>query len=105
VKGLSVFLQADFWQVMDSDNKDRISSSGWEIAYNKPQTINIAIGSFYSLYSYDYFKNTDEKTDVDTFYSDLRYYIQPGLYLDARYQLDRYDIDDHRFIATIGLEM
>lgn len=105
VKGLSVFLQADFWQVMDSDNKDRISSSGWEIAYNKPQTINIAIGSSYSLYSYDYFKNTDEKTDVDTFYSDLRYYIQPGLYLDARYQLDRYDIDDHRFIATIGLEM
>jgi hypothetical protein len=105
MKNLELSLQADFWQVMDSDNEDEILSFGGEIAYEKPKTINISLGSFYSLYRYDYFADADEKTDVYTIYSDIRYYIQPKLYLDARYELDIYDIHEHRFIATLGLEI
>ena len=105
MKDVQLSLQADFWQVMDSDNEDEILSFGGEIAYEKPKTISVSLGSFYSLYRYDYFADTDEKTDVYTVYSDVRYYIQPGLYLDARYELDIYDIDEHRFVATLGLEM
>ena len=105
MKDVELSLQADFWQVMDSDNEDEILSFGGEIAYEKPQTISISLGSFYSLYRYDYFADTDEKTDVYTVYSDVRYYIRPGLYFDARYELDIYDIHEHRFVATLGLEI
>jgi hypothetical protein len=105
MKNVQLSLQADFWQVVDGDNEDEILSFGGEIAYRKPKTINISLGSFYSLYKYDYFADTGEKTDVYTIYSDIRYYIQPKLYLDARYELDIYDIHEHRFIATVGLEM
>ena len=105
MKGVELSLQADFWQVMDSNNEDEILSFGGEIAYEKPKTINISLGSFYSLYKYDYFADTGEKTDVYTVYSDIRYYIKSGLYFDARYELDIYDIREHRFVATLGLEI
>ncbi len=105
MKNVQLSLQADFWQVMDSDNDDEILSFGGEIAYEKPKTINVSLGSFYSLYKYDYFADTGEKTDVYTIYSDVRYYIQPGLYFDARYELDIYDIHEHRFVATLGIEI
>jgi hypothetical protein len=91
--------------VNDHNNRDTITSIGGEIGYTKPQTINISAGSFYSLYKYDYFIDADEKTDVYTVYSDVRYYIQPGLYFDGRYELDIHDIHEHRFIATMGLEL
>ena len=105
MKNVQLSLQADFWRVMDSDNEDELFSFGGEIAYEKLRTITVSLGSFYSLYKYDYFSDTDEKTDVYTIYSDIRYYIQPKLYLDARYELDIYDIHEHRFIATLGLEI
>ena len=105
MRGMHFSVQADRWKVMDDDNDDTISTFTGEIGYRKPETINISIGSSYSLYSYDYFIDTDEKTDVYTVYSDVRYYVKPELYLDARYELDIYDIHEHRFIATVGLEM
>jgi hypothetical protein len=105
MRGMYFSLQADFWEVMDDNNEDMIVSGGAEIGYKKPKTIDVSVGSFYSLYKYDYFIDTDEKTDVYTVYADVRYYIQTGLYWDARYELDIYDIDEHRFIATVGLEI
>ena len=105
MKGVELSLQADRWKVMDDNNEDMILTFSGGIGYRKPETVNISIGSFYSLYSYDYFSDTDEKTDVYTIYSDIRYYIRPKLYLDARYELDIYDIHEHRFIATLGLEI
>ncbi|NVM22183.1 MAG: hypothetical protein HWN68_10445 [Desulfobacterales bacterium] len=104
-KGIHFSLQADFYKVMDSNNEDTILNGGAKIGYEKPETINISIGSFYSLYSYDYYSDTGEKTDVRTVNADIRYYIKPGLYFDARYELDIYDIYEHRFIATLGLEL
>ncbi len=105
IRGLRFSLQADFWEVMDSNNEDTILTFGGELGYRRPEDIDISIGSFYSLYKYDYFMDTDEKTDVYTVYADARYYIQTGLYFDARYELDIYDIYEHRFIATVGLEI
>ena len=105
MKGVELSLQADCWNVMDDDNDDTILTFAGQIGYENPKSFNISIGSFYSLYSYDYFADTDEKTDVYTVYSDIRYYIQPGLYLDARYELDIYDIHEHRVVTTIGLEI
>ncbi len=105
MKGVELSFQADYWKVMDDNNEDMILTFSGEIGYRKPQTVNISVGSFYSLYSYDYFSDTDEKTDVYTIYSDIRYYIQPKLYFDTRYELDIYDIYEHRFIAAVGLEM
>ncbi|MBW2647877.1 MAG: hypothetical protein JRE23_17240, partial [Deltaproteobacteria bacterium] len=105
IRGLHFSLQADFWEVMDSNNEDMILTFGGELGYRKPEDVDVSVGSFYSLYKYDYFMDTNEKTDVYTVYADGRYYIQPGLYWDARYELDIYDIYEHRFIATVGLEI
>ena len=105
MKDLELSLQGDHWKVMDDDNADMILTFSGAIRYEKSKSFDISIGSYYSLYSYDYFADTDEKTDVYTVYSDIRYYIQPKLYVDARYELDIYDIHEHRFVATVGLEM
>jgi hypothetical protein len=105
MRGIHFSLQYDFWKVNDHNNEDTITSIGGEIGYRKPQTIHITAGSFFSLYKYDYFNDLDEKTDVYTVYSDVRYYFQPGLYFNGRYELDIHDIHEHRFIATLGLEL
>ena len=105
MKGIEFSLQADYWQVMDDDNEDSIFTLSGGIEYRKPKKIKLFLGSSYSLFSYDYFADPDEKTDVYTVHSDIRYYVQPKLYFDARYELDIYDIYEHRFIAKVGLEL
>ena len=105
MKGIEFSLQADYWQVMDDDNEDSILTFTGGIEYEKPKRIRLFLGSSYSLFSYDYFADPDEKTDVYTVHSDIRYYIQPKLYFDGRYELDIHDIYEHRFVASVGLEL
>jgi hypothetical protein len=105
LKGLGLSLQAAYWQVMDDDNEDSIFTLSGGIEYRKPKKIKLFLGSSYSLYSYDYFADPDEKTDVYTIHSDIRYYVQPRLYFDARYELDIHDIYEHRFVASVGVEI
>ncbi len=105
MKGIQLSLQADRWKVMDDNNEDMILTFTGGIGYEKPQSIRLWLGSSYSLYGYDYFADPDEKTDVYTIHSDIRYYFKASLYFDARYELDIYDIHEHRFIATLGLEI
>ncbi|MBW2173697.1 MAG: hypothetical protein JRF64_03455 [Deltaproteobacteria bacterium] len=105
MKGIELSLQADYWQVMDDSNEDSILTFTGGIGYEKREQIRLFLGSSYSLYSYDYFADPEEKTDVYTVHSDVRCYLQPGLYFDARYELDIYDINEHRFVVTVGIEI
>ena len=105
LKGLGLSLQASYWQVMDDDNEDSIFTLSGGIEYRKPKKIKLFLGSSYALYSYDYFADPDEEADVYTIHSDVRYYVQPRLYFDARYELDIHDIHEHRFVASVGVEI
>ena len=116
LNGLHFSLQCDHWQVLDTNSDDEllennendtIISGGGEVGYRKPKFINLSLGFYYSLYKSDYnedFYSIDEKSHVYTFYSKIRYYIKPWLYVDARYELETYDMWDHRVIATVGQE-
>ncbi|MDY6933301.1 MAG: hypothetical protein SVZ03_03665 [Spirochaetota bacterium] len=105
IKGMHLSTQADFWKVMDNNDQDTIISCSLEVGYTKPRSLDFLVGSYYSLYKYDYFSNLDEKTDVYTVYSKARYYIVDGLYFDASYELESYDIYEHRFTAILGHEI
>ncbi len=104
-EGMHLSLQGDFWEVMDSSDEDSIVTVSGEIGYEQRKRFRLSLGTSYALYSYDYFEDTGEKTDVYSIHSNARYYMQPGLYVDGRYELDIYDIYEHRFVATVGMEL
>ena len=104
VKHLEYTIHADLWQVIGDDEK-MIFTGGGEIAYNKRKFLKASVGAYYSMYKYDYYLNLDEQTDVYTLYADGKYYFLDWLYMRARYEMNVYDIYDHRVTVTFGQEL
>jgi hypothetical protein len=98
-------IQAEYWAVFDADNDDSILTFVGGVEYDVPGAYRISVGSSYSLFKYDYFLDLDEKEDVYTIQANGRYFLRPGYYLEGRYELDIYDIYEHRFVTTVGLEL
>jgi hypothetical protein len=103
--GLRVSAQAEYWTVFDDDDEDSTLTFVGSVGYEERDAFRLSAGSSYSLFKYDYFMDKDEKQDVYTVYLNGRYYLRPKLYLDGRYDVDIYDIVEHRFVATVGLEL
>ena len=103
--GLRFSLQADYWAVFDDDNDDSTLTVVGSVGYERPDAYSLSLGSSYSLFKYDYFLDENEKEDVYTVSADGRYYLGPKWYVEGRYQVDIYAISEHRFVATIGLEL
>ena len=104
-KDMRFSIEADFWQVMDSDNDDSIFTLGGQVSYDQSEKLTLSGGSSYALFSYDYFADDSEKTDVYTIYGDVRYYLKERMYCDFRYELDIHDIEEHRVVAAVGIEL
>ena len=104
-EGVRISVEADFWQVMDSDNDDSIFTLGGQVSYEKSKKLTLSAGSSYALFSYDYFADDNEKTDVYTIYGDVRCFFKERMYCDIRYELDIHDINEHRVIAAVGFEL
>lgn len=108
IKGMNIGLHGDFFKGIGSDNINSIITGGGEIEYKNNQTYNVTLGSYYSLYKYDYYDDVDqvdEKTNVYTIYSKGRYYIYPWLYADARYELNIHYIYEHRITASVSQQL
>ena len=82
--GIRFSVEADYWKVMDSDNDDSIFTVGGQISYDKSEKLTLSAGSSYSLFSYDYFADDGEKTDVYTIHADARYSFRERMYWDLR---------------------
>jgi hypothetical protein len=98
-------IQAEYWAVFDGNNDDSIFTFVGGVAYDIPDAYRLSLGTSYSLFKYDYFLDVDEKQDVYTVQANGRYYVRPGYYVQGRYELDIYDIHEHRFVTTVGVEL
>jgi hypothetical protein len=105
LKGLQLTLQGDIWQQQNKNSDDEmIITGGGEIAYEISRKARFRLGSFYTLYQYDYYEDDDEHTDVYTIFSDARYVFTNQIYIACKYELDIYDIYEHRFTLTTGYQ-
>ena len=105
LNGLQLTLQGDIWQQNNKNiNDEMIITGGGEMAYEISRKARFRLGSFYTLYKYDYYEDDDENTDVYTIFSDARYVFTNQIYIACKYELDIYDIYEHRFTLTTGYQ-
>lgn len=104
-KDLRFSVQADMWRNSDagSDSKTTVTGGG-EIEYGKSGKTSYALGSFYSRYSYDYYMDTNEKTDVYTVFSRIRHRIGKSVQIKGEYELDITDQEEHRLDVTANVD-
>jgi len=101
-QGSSYTIHGDIWQETGGlDNK--ILTGGAEYQYSNPQYIRFRLGTFYSLYKYDYYSDLDEKNDVYTVFTEIKHLFPGGFYIKERYDLDIYDVYEHRLSMSAGV--
>lgn len=92
VKGLQVSGTLDLW---DSSGQD-IKSWGADASYEFDRT-TASVGTYYSLYKFDLFSNT-ERDHNRTYFLRLRHKATERMTFDGDYELENNDIDQyHRF--------
>ena len=85
---VTLSLTADRW---DDDQRDT-SSLGADLAYASEEHWKAAVGTYYSLYKYD-FLEFDERDDVRTYYVRASRELSARLALDVQYELEDDDLD------------
>jgi opacity protein-like surface antigen len=105
VDDLTLTLHGDVWRNM-SDNgssrnaDDSIVTGGGELAYRFLGKTTFALGSYYSLYKYDYYSDLNEKTDVTTVFFSIKTQPTDGIRLNAEFQSDFYTIHENSVIFS-----
>ncbi len=104
-RDLRLTVQADYWRNLDagSDSKTMVTGGG-EMEYGFSSKTAFSIGSFYSLYTYDYYTDLHEKTDVYSIFSRIKHRIGKLLQLKGEYELDIYDHKEHRLNLTADVQ-
>lgn len=100
---MSLTLQADLWQRKGDTgdgNDSGLFTGGGEIGYEWSEKTELGAGSYYSLYSYDYYLDENEKTDVYTVFLRFDYQPSESLRFKGEYDWTMYDIDEHRVVLT-----
>lgn len=104
-KDLRVSFQADFWKNADAGADDKTTvTGGGEAEFGKNGKTSLAIGSFYSRYTYDYYMDLGEKTDVYTLFSRIRHRIGGSLQIKGEYRMDIDDRQEHRLDVKAELD-
>lgn len=80
---LDVSVSADFW---DGDGRD-ISTWGADLSYDTQADWKFGAGSYYSLYKYDIFQNS-ERDDVRTWYGRANWKLNKSLSLELCYDYE-----------------
>jgi hypothetical protein len=92
--GLSFALTGDYW-----DAKERKSTSaGFDVEYtfkNKMKKAKIGMGTYYSLYKYDYYVQLGERQKVRTYYLNGTVPLTKGLFVTAKYEYEQ-SIEDYQ---------
>jgi hypothetical protein len=97
-EGLSVSVMGDVWY---SDGRD-VRSFGFDASRPLWSGWSGSVGSYYSLYKYDMFTNT-ERDDVRTYYLRVGQEVRDGLSFDLGYELENNDIDDFHTLRLRGV--
>jgi hypothetical protein len=88
----------DVWY---SDGRD-VRSFGFDASRPLWSGWSGSVGSYYSLYKYDMFTNT-ERDDVRTYYLRVGQEVRDGLSFDLGYELENNDIDDFHTLRLRGV--
>ena len=94
-KGLALSLTVDRW---DDDDRDT-SSFGADLSYEAEKRWRAAIGSYYSLYKYE-FLEFDERDDVRTYYVRAGYDVSADVDLDLLYEFEDDDQDTYNTLRV-----
>jgi hypothetical protein len=97
-EGIGLSLTADRW---DDDDRD-ISTLGADLSYAAEERWDAAIGSYYSLYKYE-FLELDERDDVRTYYARGGYELSERLELELIYELENDDLDTYHTVRVEAL--
>ncbi len=86
--GLTFALIGDYWETEGRKS----TSTGFDAAYkfkNKMKNTKIGIGTYYSLYKYDYYVQIGEQQKVRTYYLNGTVPLTKGLYVTAKYEYEQ----------------
>ncbi len=96
--GLTIALMSDVWH---ADGRD-VRSFGFDASRPLWTNWTGSIGSYYALYKYDMFTNT-ERDDVRTYYLRIGQRVGEGLSFDFGYELENNEIDDFHTLRLRGV--
>lgn len=85
--GLSVALTGEYWV----SGERRFGSTGADIGFAykiKGKAASVNVGTYYSLYKYDYYSELGERTRVRTYYVNGRYPVYAAFSLNAGYEYE-----------------
>jgi len=90
VKGLSIAVTGDVWH---SDGQ-QVSTWGADLGYAIGEATRVSAGSYYSLYKFDLFANS-ERDHVRTYFGKLQHRASKAWSLDGSYEFEQTDFDDY----------
>lgn len=94
VDGLEISGTGEVWD--SKDQIEQIESYGGEVSYEFIERAKASLGTYYSLYKYDYYLNK-EKDRVQTYYAGLKYSPREGFGFKVNYEYENDDFDDKNF--------
>jgi hypothetical protein len=92
--GLTLSLIGDYWDA----NERTSTSGGFDVEYkfkNKMKKAKIGMGSYYSLYKYDYYVQLGERQKVRTYYLNGTVPLTKGLFVTAKYEYEQ-SVEDYQ---------
>lgn len=94
IDGLEISGTGEVW---DSENQvEQIESYGAEVGYEIAERLKGRLGTYYSLYKYDYYL-AEERDMVQTYYAGLRYSPAEGFGFHVNYEYEDGDYEDINF--------
>lgn len=96
-KGLSASITGEIW---DSRGRD-IRSAGADVSYQFNSKLKTSIGTYYSLYKYDFFADR-ERDHVQTYYFKVVYKWIRDLRTDLEYEFEDDEFDEYH-VLRVGL--
>ena len=90
-------LTGELWDATGSE----ITSWGADVTREWNDSLEGALGAYYSLYKYD-FQAAEERDDVRTYYAEVEWQRSRGVELEARYELEHDDFDTYH-VVRLGM--
>jgi hypothetical protein len=100
VDRLSISLTGEQWKA----GPQRVNSTGADVSYafkSGRRSPKLSVGSYYSLYKYDYYISLGERTNVRTYYVKAAYPFAQRYAVNGSYELER-GLEDYK-TAKLGI--
>ena len=86
-RGVSLTLTGERWETQNRE----YNSAGFDLGYafNKPRNASINVGTYYSLYKYDYYIELGNRDNVRTYYLNGRFPLGKSLSINGSYEYEK----------------